>query len=282
MNPAETFESHLALIDRIVATVCRRARVYGADAEDFASNVKVALMENDFAILRRYEGRAPLAAFLAVVIQRLFIDQRTQALGRWHASRDAERIGEPAVLLEVLLSRDHRTLDEALPIVQRLDCTLTRAQLEEMAARLPRRTFRPRAVELDEEAAIPAHETADQRVIDAERERISHETSRVIRETLEDMSLEDAMILRFRFGSQMSIAGISRMLRIPQRPLYRRVEFLLDQLRKALTAAHLAPQDITELIGSATQEMDFGLTDRESDSMRPSLSMEGAAVEEPS
>ena len=40
------------------------------------------------------------------------------------------------------------------------------------------------------------------------------------------------MLIRFRFGSSMSIADISRILRLPQRPLYRRLEALLARPAK--------------------------------------------------
>ena len=47
MDPATLFESNLDVIDRVIAGVCRRARINGADAEDFASSIKLALIEND-------------------------------------------------------------------------------------------------------------------------------------------------------------------------------------------------------------------------------------------
>jgi hypothetical protein len=72
MNPAKLFEANLTLIERVIGVVCRRSRIFGADAEDFASTTRLALIENDYAILRKYEGRSSLATFLGVVVQRLF------------------------------------------------------------------------------------------------------------------------------------------------------------------------------------------------------------------
>lgn len=279
MNAAELFESNLALIDRVIATVCRRARLFRADAEDFASSTRIALMEDDYAILRKYAGRSTFAAYLSVVVQRLLIDQHTHALGRWHPSREAERLGAAAVLLETLLHRDRRSFDEAFPLAQRLDPTLTRERAAAMAERFPRRVARPRAVDLDEDAPVAAPDTADDRVVDADRRRLCAETSRVIRDALAALPLEDAMILRFRFGSGMSIADISRMLRLPQRPLYRRLESLIERLRNALEAAGLDPRDVTGLIGEA-HEMDFGLAGGKTDSARQSISTETRAAEE--
>jgi RNA polymerase sigma factor (sigma-70 family) len=279
VNAAALFESSLALIERVTATVCRRGRLVGADAEDFGSSVKIALMEDDYAILRKYGGRSSFEAYLAVVVQNLLTDQRTHALGRWRPSREAERLGEAGVLLETLLDRDRRSLEEALPMVQRLDPTLTAERAAAMAARFPRRTTRPRVVELDESLPVAAPDAADVRVMDADRRRRSATTSHAIRDTLAALPAEDAMILRFRFGSGMSIADISRMLRLPQRPLYRRLDALIARLRAALDAAGLDSRDVTELIGD-THDLDFGLADRKNDSARHPVSMEIRAAEE--
>lgn len=276
---AHWFETQLALIDRVIAAVCRRNRLYGADAEDFASSVKVALMEDDYAVLRKYGGRSSIEGYLAVVMQNLYTDQRSQALGRWRPSREAERMGEAGILLDTLLHRDRRSLDEALPYLRRVDPSITPERLAAMAARLPQRVARPRAVELDEEVPVAAHDFADARVVDADRRRVSAETSRVIREAMDALPLEDAMILRFRFASEMSVADISRMLRLPQRPLYRRLEALLERLRAALRDAGLDSRDVAGLIGEA-DEMDFGLAGGKNDSARQSVSMETRAAEE--
>jgi RNA polymerase sigma factor (sigma-70 family) len=279
VSAAELFEAHLALIDRVIATVCRHARLTGADAEDFASSVKIALIENDYAILRKYSGRSTFAAYLGVVVQNLLLDQRTHALGRWRPSREAERLGEAGVLLETLLLRDRRSLDEALPIVQRLDTALTRERAAAMAERFSLRTARPRAVELEEDVPIAAPQATDDRVVDADRRRLSADASRAMREAMAALASEDAMILRFRFGSGMSIADISRMLRLPQRPLYRRLESLIERLRAALDAAGLDSRDLTALIGEA-HEMDFGLANGKNDPARQSVSSEARAAEE--
>ncbi|HEX3577750.1 MAG TPA: sigma-70 family RNA polymerase sigma factor [Thermoanaerobaculia bacterium] len=279
MNPSSLFETNLAVIDGVIAMVCRRARLHGADAEDFASSVRIALMENDYAILRQYAGRSSFATYLGVVVQRLLLDQRSRALGRWRPSREAERFGEAGVLLETLLHRDLRTLEESLPIIQRLDGTITRERAAGMAARFPLRITKPRAVDLDEDVPVAGSYAADDRVVDADRRRLSAETSRVVRKALAALPDEDAMILRFRFASEMSIADISRMLRLPQRPLYRRLESLIARLRAALAAAGLNAGDVIALVGEA-QEMDFGLADGKTDPARQSLITETRAAEE--
>src|SRR5262249_59206322 len=52
------FEENLPLIERVIVYVSRKNGLVGADAEDFASIARLALMENDFSILAHYDGRA--------------------------------------------------------------------------------------------------------------------------------------------------------------------------------------------------------------------------------
>ena len=277
MDVARLFESNLALIDGVIASVCHRAGMFGADAEDFASATKLALMENDYAVLRLFEGRSSLTTFLAVIVQRFLIDERAKRTGRWHPSREAERLGESAVVLERIVRRDHRSIEEAIPIVQSIDPTLTRERVLEIEARLPLRAPRPRAVDLsDAEEGLAAAERADDRALAADAERLAEKTSNAIRDALETMTLEERMIIRFHYASAMTIAEISGVLRLPQRPLYRRLEALLRRLRATLTAAGIDAHDLGDLIGNATRELDFGFDSRKPETARRTIE-EGAA-----
>lgn len=261
MNAPELFSTNLRLIEQVARSVCRRRRMSPADVEDFVSTARLALMENDFAILRRYEGRSSLAAFLAVVFDNLISDQRAHALGRWHPSRAAERMGPGAILFEALVVRDGRSIDEALPLVHHLDPTLTRSDLEAMAVQLPQRVPRPRIVSLESDAAfrVVGSDTGDARTVAREARSVAARTSKTIRAAIESFGLEDGMLIRLHFGSKFSIADIARMLRLPQRPLYRRLEARLRDLRKALDDAGLDSRSVIELIGAATTDMNFGL-----------------------
>jgi RNA polymerase sigma factor for flagellar operon FliA len=269
------FRANLELIDRIVGRVCRRARVFGADAEDFESTVHMHLIEDDYSVLRKYEGRSSLAAFLTVVIQRLLVDERTRSLGRWHPSTEAKRLGEAAVLLETLTLRDRRSLDEALPMVQSIDPTITREKAKAIAARLPERTIRPRAVDVDETPAdlFVATDSADIRVVENDSRRLSADTSRVVRDVLGGWSVDDRMLVKLRFAQSMSIADIARMMRLPQRPLYRRLESLLEKLKDALAKARLDPAAITDLVGSGGEAIDFGWREAKVDENDDALSV---------
>jgi RNA polymerase sigma factor (sigma-70 family) len=261
MDPFELFRANLSLVDRVITGVCRRAGLRDADAEDFASTAKLALMENDYAILRTYEGRSSLGTFLTIVVQRLLSRERARMWGRWHSSAEAERLGPAAVLLEKLLVRDGRSIDEAMPLVRALDPSLDRTAVQELAARLPSRAPRARLVPLpDTEDQFEAAERTDQRVREADARETSERAARVVRETLAVLPLEDRMLMRFRFGAELSIADTARLLGVPQRPLYRRIEVLLRQLREALEREGVDAALVADVISAAGSEgMDFGL-----------------------
>jgi hypothetical protein len=60
-HPRELIEDNIELIDRLTRRVCRRCGVAAGEVDDALPAVTFALVEKDYTILRRYEGRsAPL------------------------------------------------------------------------------------------------------------------------------------------------------------------------------------------------------------------------------
>lgn len=284
MDPQELFRANLSLIGEVVAGVCRRARIFGADAEDFGSSVTIALMENDYAILRQYQGRASLFTYLTIVVDRMLSNARMRDFGRWRPSTEALRLGPAAVLLETLVSRDHRSLDEALPHILAADPTLTRSTVEAMLERLPTHKRRPKRTD-DEEAMLDVASTdrADASALARDAEHLSKRTAAAVKDAMAGLPLEDRMLLRLRFVSSMSISDISRMMRLPQRPLYRRFETLLAKLRGAVLAAGLDPRDVESLIGTdQAQTMDFAFVENHGICQSVSNEEPHAAAGEPS
>jgi len=60
MTREQQFLSQLAVIERVIAWVCARRGLRGADADDFASLVKPPLGENDHEIHPKFQGRSSL------------------------------------------------------------------------------------------------------------------------------------------------------------------------------------------------------------------------------
>lgn len=264
------FAENLDAIERAIARVCREARLDRADAEDFASSARLALLGDDCAILRKFEGRSSLPSYLTIVVRRLYVDDR-RAAGRWYASAEAQRRGPAAVRLEQLMMRDRRSFAEAVEIVTGEIPSVTARELEEMAAALPERA--PRAV------AVPVMEGDDERfagsstaadLVEAlDVARRSRDANDAVRAAMTIMTAEDRAILRLRYSGNASIANIARALGLEQRPLYRRIEALLEKLRRALEAAGVDAASADDLIGTADPRLDFDL-ERKNDGMHPS------------
>lgn len=280
MGPEELFRANLSVIDRAIARVCRSARLFGPDAEDFASSARLQLMENGYAALRKFEGRCSLATYLTIVIQRMLMLDRMRTWGRWNASTAAQKHGNVGIRAEQLICRDGRTIDEALPILRDLDPMLTRARLEEIVAQLPERKPRLRAVDAKEvEEELPARESSETRVVERDVQTQSERATGAIRGAMAEMTLEDSTIVRLHFHAGMTLAEIARALAIPQRPLYRRLERILATLRDALSRAGLDGGSVADLIGSKLVDLDFGLRPVENARVSSSLSTDTSTGE---
>ena len=70
MDPEKLLLESLNDLERIAAFACRRSGFQPADTEDFASFVKLKLIENDYAILRKFEGRSAFRTWLTIVVFR--------------------------------------------------------------------------------------------------------------------------------------------------------------------------------------------------------------------
>lgn len=270
------FLENLETIEEVISFACARTGLRDADAEDFASHVHVRLIENDYAILRKFEGRASFVTFISIVLRRMLLDYRIHLWGKWHSSAEAKRLGPVAVELETILHRDDRTIADALPLCRKLDPSVTLESLEALAARMPKRAPRPRAVSLDAATAelhLPP-ETADGTTTESERKEASEKANAVLRATVSELPKEDQDLLRLHFNAALSIVQVGRILNTDHKPLYRRLRRITRELRRALESAGVTAAIANELVGTPDIELDFGL-EQETSPPRPSLSIDG-------
>jgi len=244
--------------------VARRGDLSPEDADDLAATVKLALIENDYAALRAFQGRCSLATYVASIAHRLLADEWMRVSGRWRPSAQSKRAGEGAVLLEMLVVRDRKTLDEALPLVQKLDSRITHQAATALLAALPKRADRPRLVALD---GVPEQEAAasdvEERVLAHERAGAAATTNAVVREALAGLPADDRVLLRLRFGNGMRVPAIARAWQCEPQILYRRIETLVRRLRQQLVGAGIDAVIAAQLIGSHDGNLEFGWTESE-------------------
>jgi RNA polymerase sigma factor for flagellar operon FliA len=257
------FLSHLATIERISAFVCSRHYVPAADADDFASHVKLKLIEDDYAILRKFEGRASLRTYLTIVIERLYLDYRISAWGKWRPSAEARRLGEVGVLLERLVTRDGYAVEEAYEvIVTNHKVGLSRADFEKIAARLPSRTQR-RFEGDDVLEGLPSQERpADEIAADADQRAAGARVSAALQRALQKFDTQDRLILAMKFVDGRPVSEIASALRLEQKPLYRRLDRLLAELRTDLEANGIHGGTVSEIFDSPAVSIETALASK--------------------
>ena len=248
MSPEEQFLAQLELIDRVTGSICRRHCCFGAEAEDFAGSVKIKLIDKDYAVFRKFQGKSLLATYLTTVIANQFRDYRIQKWGKWRSSATAKRLGTEAEQLEQLLYRDGFSFDEAVRKLRfDLGVTLSRSELRQIELKLPLRW--PRRLEGDEQLAeIPGDDRAEQRALDSIRAAVAERTQAALATALARLPEEDRLILKMRFEGQ-KIVQIARVLSLEQRPLYSRIEKSLKQLRASLEAAGVSRDQAQDIVG---------------------------------
>ena len=231
-GPEALFVGHLGWIERVAGAVCRRHGSSREDAEDFSSWAKLKLIEDDYAVFRKFRGESSITTYLTVVIAMLYRDYRIHRWGRWRPSAAARRHGALAVRLETLVYRDRLPFDQAAEALRTAGQTdLPDRQLANLLAELPaRRAGGPTEVGSDPLADAPAADRADSLVIADEAEA----GRKVIECLMARLPPEDRVMLRMRFWEGMSVAEIARGLGLPQKPLYRRMDRALADLRTYL------------------------------------------------
>src|SRR6185295_17617712 len=233
LTPEQLFLGHLELIEQVIAQFCRRCPFSRQEAEDFAGTVRLKLIEDGYARIRKFRGRSSFKTYLTTVIGHLLQDYQNSAWGKWRPSAEAERLGQVAMWLERLVVRDEHSFDEACQIL-RLNhrVEMPRAELDELATKLPPRNLRRFEGEerLQDEPSreLRPDERLGAREVGAVKRRIYAGLQRGIAE----LPADDRRLIRM--WTELKVADIARILGIEQKPLYRRIEKILGKLKKEL------------------------------------------------
>jgi RNA polymerase sigma factor (sigma-70 family) len=250
MTPKELYESNLALIDRATAFVCRRNLLCGPEAEDFRQSVHVKLLENDYRVLQKFKGDSELRTYLVTVIQRHLLDWRNQKWGKQRPSAEARRLGKMALKLEELIRRDGLSTAEACEtLLTNHHVDAPRAELERMAAAIPRRPPR-RTVGEDELTNRPAEtERPEERILEGQLRSEAQHLLTALEKALGELPADDRLVIEICVLGNKKIAEAARFLGLPEHPLYRRREQILARLRQALKREGFSWKQVAELLG---------------------------------
>lgn len=228
------FEANLPLIRDLLRRQCARHRLSREDGEDFSSYAMLRILEDDYAVLRRFAGRSTLRTYLTTVTCRLLLDYRNQQWGKWHASARAKCLGGTAVRLETLIQRDGCSPQEAVArLLDASDESISPEALIRLVDSIPQR-LRRRFEGPERLIGMPAAERADDRLLRAERATRAKQLRAALHRALQTLSREDRLILEMRFRDGITVRQIASTLQLESRLLYRRIERCLRRLRPCL------------------------------------------------
>jgi RNA polymerase sigma factor (sigma-70 family) len=246
IDPERAFLDNLALIERIIAIIARRHSLSSPDAEEFGAWARARLVQNDYAILRKFAGRSTLSTYLTVVLTNAYRDYRNSVWGRWRPSAAATRMGPTGVRLEELLYRDGYTVREAIAVLQSAGTNASDADLTRLASKIPARS---------PETEVGLEKVDEARIGVELGPLVSDETIAVVaalREVVSQLPPDDRVITRMRFWDGISVADIARALGLEQKPLYRKLDSIQARLRVWLEARGIDRERALELLAGET------------------------------
>jgi RNA polymerase sigma factor (sigma-70 family) len=251
------FTVNLPFIQRAIAVAARGQGIRGDDAEEFASWAIERLIENDYAILRKWRRDSSLTTYLSPVIRNLGYEFRVKHWGRWRHSAKAIDLGPIALRLEKLIYRDNWTFLEAVAqLRQRGDIELTDRELAELFAKIPRRATPSRlsASEVDVESVADESDT-DTTIVESEKDADRRRMKTLLLEGVSQLSDLAQIVIRLHFLQGRTIAAIARALAADQKPLYRVKDDALRSLRRYLEANGVTREQARELLGGALDQV---------------------------
>ena len=249
-DPATLLVQNVAWIRRVAASLCRHRGLSADDADEFASWAILKLIDNDYAIVRKFRGDAVFTTYLTVVLKRLYRDFQVSELGRWRPSAAARRGGDVAVQLERLVRRDGYELAQAGQVLRSMGVTeMTDRELSTLLSASPAGAAgRPKRAGDGPLDTVPSAHAADHHVTESEAHTHRGRVTEALSRAIEALPAEDRLILKLRFWHGRKIADIARTLGLEQKPLYRRIEKLIATLRPALEEAGISKDEVRETL----------------------------------
>ena len=251
-RPCEALYLHnQILIEQAIRFVCRRRGMRTDEAEEFAATVRLRLVESNYEVLRKFQGRSSLQTYLTVVIQRLALDARAARWGRWRSSALARAAGPAAMRLEQLVVRDGVAMPDALGTVEReLGSAVDRPALEKLAARFPLRVRRHYVGEELLEKAAGDSPDAERILVRADEASRFERVKARLAEAMAGLDVSERLVLQLRFEQGMKVADIARLHQLDQKRLYRTVQDALTRLRAILESEGLDASAVRAMLAA--------------------------------
>ena len=249
MDAVAFYRDHLKQIDDAIKIICRKHGMTLDEEKEFTQHVHLQLIESDYRKLRAFKGSSSLKTYLYTVISRIFIDQ---VRSKWHPSAEAMRLGAAAVELERMVYRDQYTVHEACQILAVNPTTaITEDAAHDMLVKMTVRTRRLTLVGDPEEHLLNYPDPSpDPETLIARKQLMQKKQAVVdlVGEITQTLPGEDKLLIKLLFISNRKISEIARLLGKEVRILYRKVEAILGDMRKAMADAGTAEGDVGEVL----------------------------------
>jgi RNA polymerase sigma factor (sigma-70 family) len=251
------FLRHLAAIERLTANACRQSRIAGDEIDDLTSHVKLALIQGDYAIIRKFQGRSSFTTFLTTVIRRLISQYQIKERGRWRPSAKAKRLGQLAMTVERLLTREGWSISEVAREVARRHPGCATGDILEIAHQLPQRHGRPQQVSISDHlhTVIDADDPL-QTILNRELSLRATRAVNLLQTAIATLSVLDQTILRKRFLAEQKVRVIADSLQVSPRKAYKRLYASLSLLRLRLEEQGFMRREILDLTGHESPALD--------------------------
>lgn len=246
-SPRGWLESNIETVEKAVRYVAVRRRLAAADADDLLSTVLTHLVTDDYRVLRLFRGQSSISTYLTVVVDRVLLDARTRAWGKWRPSAQARRLGERAVIFDRLVRRDGLEPAHARELVGaplEWMSLLSRTSLKKPA--------RPAGFVDIGAAKTYCSPAADPHAVLMEQYHAKQgiELGQQLERALCSLPVADQVLVRMRHEQGLKVSQIATMLGIDQKKLYRRLDAIHDDLRSAIKAMGVSRGDATALTAS--------------------------------
>jgi RNA polymerase sigma factor (sigma-70 family) len=249
---------NLPLIDAVVRSIARRHGLSADDAGELNAAIRLKLVDRNYEVLRRFKEESSLRTYLNTVVNRYFLDTRIASWGKWRPSALARRQGPHAVLLDQFMTRDGLGFDDAASRVMAGHPEATRAELESIAALLPQRVKR-RFTDDTDLAAIPSPASERDLIDSIDNVTRGERIQAALSAALAQLPPQDRIVLKMRFCDDFTVARISQLLGLPQKPLYRRITDIMRTLRTELEKRGVEAASLAALFGHAGSDLDVEL-----------------------
>lgn len=252
MDPGKFFENNLKHIEEVIKSICTRKGIYGEDAKDFASHVKIQLIENDYQKIREFRGKSNIKTYLNTVITRIYIDMKRKEQGRWRPSEAAKRVGNVGVILEELINKHGHSFEEAYEILTtNHNISISKDEAYALYCKLPEKTASGMSIDKGDEPlstisdqALRPTEVLINRELNEKKARLLE----IIEKIRPDLSPEDRLLLKMVFEDNRKISEIARLFKKERNEIDRRLKQILAKFKEGMLARGININDVMEVI----------------------------------